>query len=132
MEAEAREFISSFSWAPSVHKSTLCYGVGGVIGIFLFEFDSCIEGADDKLWVFVGDIPSAYLVVDGDDDPQQAAERYCELMEDWCEAVEQKSDLSEVYPVNAPATSENSELLRKRINFIRSEMMPRIPNRCPI
>lgn len=128
MKAEAEGFVSAFSWAPNISSSTLCFGVGGVIAIFLFKFGSLIGDTDDKLWVIVGDLPSAYLVVDEDDDPRQATERYCELMDDWCEAVEQGSDLSEVYPVDVPATSENSELLRKRISFIRNEILLDIPN----
>jgi hypothetical protein len=128
MADEARQYILSFRWAPRKFESKLVWGVGKVFAIFLFRFDQLIGGTDDQLWVVVGDLPSAYLVVEPNDSPREAAERYCEMMEQWCDAVAQKSDLSEVYPVKAAPTLANVDLLRRRIKFIRRDLISRIPN----
>ena len=83
MAAEARAYMEDFEWCPSIESVHLALGVGGVVGVFLFQFDEVIEDDDDALWVVVGDLPSAYVIVEPDDDGISALERYCELMEDW-------------------------------------------------
>jgi hypothetical protein len=47
-------------------------------------------------------------------------------MEDWIEAVIENRDLSDVFPVNAPADEEHAQLLAKRIKFLREKIMPRL------
>ena len=84
---------------------------------------------DDKLWIVVGDLPSAYLVVEPDDSPGDALERYCGLMEDWIAAVRDGADLNNVYPVTAeptPPTRENADLLERRVAFLLAEIIPRM------
>ena len=105
--------------------------VGDVFAIFLFKFKIQIDNTDDKLWVIVGDLPSAYLAVDEDDNPRVAAEKYCELMEGWCSAVEGNSEMSDVYPVDAKATLENVRILRLRIRFIVTALLSKIPEGMP-
>ena len=131
MSVEAETYISSFSWAPPIVERTCCFGIGDIMAIFMFKFARPIDETTDRLWVIVGDLPSAYLVVDDADDARQATERYCDLMQNWCEAVEHEGNLSEVYPVRAPSTKENADLLRKRILFVRDELLPTIPLDCP-
>src|SRR5688572_15136850 len=83
MAREARTYITSFDWCPPILQSYLAYGVGGVAAIFLFQFAEKIGGTDQELWVVVGDLPSAYLVVIPEDSPKSALGRYCELMDEW-------------------------------------------------
>jgi hypothetical protein len=105
----------------------LAHGVGGLIALFLVEFPRKINGTDDRLWVVVGDLPSAYLVVEPDDSAADALERYCGLMEEWIVAVRDGGDLSKVYPVTAEPTPENAELLERRVAFLLAEIIPSIP-----
>jgi hypothetical protein len=126
MAKSARDYISSFAWCPPISDMYLAYGVGKVIAIFLFEFSEKIRGTDDELWVVVGDLPNAYLVVEPDDKPAQALSRYCELMEDWISAVKKSGDLGNVFPVAAAATRENADLLRRRVKFLRKEIISKI------
>lgn len=126
MAVEAKEYITSFRWCPPLDAMYLAHGVGGIVAIFLAEFSQEIGGADDKLWVVVGDLPSAYLVVEPEDDPANALERYCELMEDWIAVVRDNGNLGRVYPVAAAATAENSELQERRVAFLLAEIIPRI------
>jgi hypothetical protein len=76
------------------------------------------------LWIVVGDLPSAYLVVVPPDSPQSALERYCSLMEEWVAAVRIGGELSDVFPVRADPTIENATMLAERIAFLRREIIP--------
>ena len=125
MLQEAKEYIESFNWTPKISQAYMGIGLGGVIGVFLFKFAHAIKGTEDEyLWVIVGDIPSAYLVTEEAPGPVQALEIYCELMNDWAEAVTNNSSLEEVFPVKAPATKEHAEMLFSRITFIREKIIP--------
>lgn len=77
------------------------------------------------MWVVVGDLPTAYLVVEPEDSPAQALERYCDLMEQWIASV-RDGQLSEVFPVSAEPTLENADALEKRIAFLLAEIIPRM------
>jgi hypothetical protein len=104
----------------------LAHGVGGVLAVFFVEFPRKIKGTDDKLWIVVGDLPSAYLVVEPDDSGADALERYCGLMEDWIAAVRDGADLNNVYPVTAEPTRENADSLERRVAFLLAEIIPRM------
>ena len=123
MAAEARRYMEEFEWCPTIESVHLALGVGGVVGVFLFQFDEVIEDDDDALWVVVGDLPSAYVIVEPDDDGISALERYCELMEDWAFNVLKGNSLEDSFPVGAEATQEHAEMLRQRIVFLRSEII---------
>jgi hypothetical protein len=126
MADEAHQYLASFAWARDVAALSLAYGVGGVVALFLAEFRGKIGGTDDRLWVVVGDLPSAYLVVEPNDTPSGALERYCRLMDDWAFAVLRSTDLDEVFPVASKATAENANALRLRMAFLRTEIIPDI------
>ena len=83
-------------------------------------------GTDDKLWIVVGDLQRAYLVVEPDDSPADALERYCGIMEDWIAAVRDGADLNNVYPVTAEPSRENADLLERRVAFLLAEIIPRM------
>lgn len=69
MATSARRYITSFNWCPPISACCLAFGVGGIAAIFFFEFTSRILNSDDRLWVVIGDLPSAYLVVELDGQP---------------------------------------------------------------
>ena len=125
MAREAMDYITSFRWCPQIEAMYLAHGVGGIIALFLAQLSQRIAGMDDRLWIVVGDLPSAYMVVEPDDSPPDALERYCGLMEDWIAAVRDKRDLGEVYPVAAKPTAENADLLESRVGFLLAEIIPR-------
>jgi hypothetical protein len=125
MATEARTYIEDFEWCPPVESIHLALGIGGVVSVFLFQFDEPIEGSDsdDALWVVVGDLPSAYVFVEPDDDGSVALNRYCDMMEDWAFNVLKGNPLDECFPVAAEATEENAEALGQRIAFLRTEIL---------
>jgi hypothetical protein len=126
MAEEAAAYIRSFRWCPNIEDACLGYGVGGVIALFLFEFSEAIGGTGDALWVVVGDVPSAYLVMEGNETPTKALEAYCLLMEEWADAVLANTDRRDVFPVSAAPTTENAQALLSRVRFIRDNILPTI------
>jgi hypothetical protein len=124
MASDARNYITSFSWCLPITAMYLADGIGGIIAIFLAEFAGKIGGTDDRLWVVVGDLPPAYMVVEPDDCAQEALERYCLLMDDWVAAVRGNGDFENVYPVRAARTEEHADMLQSRLGFIRKEIIP--------
>jgi len=125
----AENYIQSFSWCPPIKDMYFAYGVGGIVAVFIVEFLQRIQGYDEELWIVVGDVPSAYLVVEPMDDEAQALERYCELMDQWITAVRNADDLSKVFPVSAEPTVKHVNMLRSRIELLRSALIPRIDRR---
>ncbi len=124
MATHARNFITSFKWCLPITAMYLADGIGGVVAVFLVEFDGKIGGTDDRLWVVVGDLPSAYMIVEPDDCAREALETYCLLMDDWVAAVRGDGDLENVYPVEAARTQEHADMLQSRLAFIRKEIIP--------
>jgi hypothetical protein len=130
MAVIAQEYVTSFRWCPPIKQVYFTDGVGGIVAVFLVELTRKIQcGADDddRLWVVVGDLPSAYLVVEPSDNPGEALERYCAMMEGWITAVRTGSDLRKVYPVEAPPTKENAAQLKSRLGFVKREVLPSMP-----
>ena len=124
MAAEARAYIEDYEWCPPVESVHLAFGIGGVVAAFLVQFDEAIEDTDDDaLWIIVGDLPNAYVIVEPGDDGEAALSRYCGLMEDWTFNVLKGNSLEESFPVAAEATHENAEMLNQRIAFIRTEIL---------
>ena len=125
MAEQAERYVSSFRWAPDIEQLFFAGGVPGVMALFLLRFKTCIpEQLDRELWVIVGDLPSAYFVTDNADDPPEAIEVYCGLMDDWIDAVRTNSDLNAVFPVEAAATFRNADDLESRLRFIREQIAP--------
>ena len=124
MATEAREYVAAFDWCPPIRRLSLGFGVGGVIALFHVEFTRAIDDVDSELWVVVGDLPSAYFVYEGNEDPAVALECYCGLMEEWAMAARDDESVEECFPVDAEPTRENAEALLSRIAFIRRELVP--------
>ena len=128
MAGEAREFLLSFEWCRDVRRSWFGWGVGGVCAVFLFEIDPSSKKVDKRLWVIVGDLPPAYLVVDASPTPLAALANYVDLMQEWAKAVKSKRSIDDCIPVNAPATREYANLLQRRLYFIRKEFLSDEPD----
>lgn len=124
MLADAKAFIASHPWCPPRYSFFLAFGIGDVIAIFQVRFSQKAGGTDDRLWVVVGDLPSAYLVVEANDNARKVLSRYCDMMEGWVRAVETSSGLDTVFPVPVDPTQEHADMLSSRIRFLRSRVMP--------
>jgi hypothetical protein len=126
MMPTTQPYCAEWPQTPPISSAYLASGVGGIAAVFLFEFSRPVHDTDDRLWVIVGDLPSAYLVVEIGDSPADAMERYCGLMEDWITAVRDNTSLQDVLPVAADPTPESALLLEKRVAFLLAEIIPRM------
>jgi len=119
-------YISSFGWCGAVLEYYVGIGVANVIGVFLVHVEPAQSGVDDWLWVVVGDLPPAYLVVDDNPTPTEALESYIVEMRKWVDAVRSGAALDDVIPVNAAPTTEFAEMLAARLDYLSSVLLPEI------
>lgn len=125
MASAALDYIQSFSWCKSMREAFFGDGCGGIVAVFLFHIEPSEEGIDEWLWVVVGDLPPAYLVIDVSKTPSQALESYIGEMSKWIKLAKQGRTSKKVIPVNAPATPEYAEALEGRLKFLREVMVPK-------
>jgi hypothetical protein len=127
MLEKARGYLTKHAWCPAIRETRLAFGIGGIIALFLVQLEERIAGTDDQLWVVVGDLPSAYFVIDDLPGPQSALDTYCSLMEDWVEAVLSGHGLEECFPVEAMPSRTNALALKSRLAFLRQHVLPQAP-----
>jgi hypothetical protein len=125
MAIEARNFLETFSWCKGIRDAYFGDGVGGVLAIFLFRIEPSSEDVDEWLWVVVGDIPPAYLVVEDSPLPSLALEGYIQEMSKWVKLAKSGKSSSRVIPVNVPATPENARMLEGRLTTLRELILPK-------
>lgn len=119
---EAKQFLLSHKWCFGIGETYFGDGIGGVIGIFLLELTPVPDNIDQWLWVIVGDVPSAYLVIDEAPTPVEALRTYITLMREWVELAYEGQTSPEVIPVNVPSTPEYAEMLEGRLNMLEGFM----------
>ncbi len=124
MAAKAHHYISRFSWCLSVQEAYFGDGYGKLVAVFLFHIDPSRPDVDEWLWVVVGDLPSAYLVIDECKTPSQALERYIDVMSEWVELAKKGRSSEDVVPVNAPATPESARMLEGRLKVLSETILP--------
>jgi hypothetical protein len=124
MAVEARDFICANEWCEHLDRQYLAYGVGGVVAVFLAQITPASEDVDACLWVVVGDLPPAYIVVEDNPTAADALDAYCSEMEAWVEAVKNGESVDELIPVNVPPTREYAEQLSGRLGYLRSRILP--------
>ena len=121
---EAQNFLLSHKWCEKVIRGwhSEDFSILDKLGVFLFQIEPADDIADKYTWIIVGDLPSVYLDESINTD-REALECYCILMEEWSENILQVSSIEECYPVEAAPNTENAELLKRRIVFIRRELL---------
>ena len=121
---KAKGYLAGFKWCLGIangwYDPKFC--VFDKVGVFRLEIKPIDETVDKLIWVIVGDLPSVYLDA-GIKTSKQALTIYCELMREWADDVIQCNDLNNSYPVQAEPTLENAQLLIKKIEFIRIELL---------
>ena len=62
LSEKAKKYLESFKWCDKILDGWLAFDFDYILCIFYFNIVPS-EGseADDKIWIIVGDIPSAYL-----------------------------------------------------------------------
>jgi hypothetical protein len=92
---QAEAFIKSFQWCHGIKDSYYGFGVGGILAIFYFHIIPANETIDEYLWVIVGDLPPAYLVIDESRTPAEALKSYIYEMQEWVQAAESGQSVEE-------------------------------------
>jgi hypothetical protein len=126
MVSRAAIYLTSFRWCPPIVETYLGYGVADVVALCLFRVAGPVGGTDEWFWVVDGDLPSAYFVVEQAPSPPLALRVYCDLMDEWANAVLAHSSLMDVFPVKAEPTTDNAQALISRTRFLRETIIPRI------
>jgi hypothetical protein len=127
MLEQAKNYIQSFSWCDSIVSSYFAGGVGKVFAIFLFKINSTRHDVDPWEWVFVGDIPLAYLPLEDATSKIAAFEAYIEGMKRWVEVARQGREPEPedcCPPVNIPATPDWAEKLDSRLQTLAEVVKP--------
>jgi hypothetical protein len=99
MLEQAEKYVHSFSWCDSVIRTYFAGGVGKVFAIFLVEINTPRPDVDRWEWIFVGDVPSAYLPLEDAPSKMQAFEE-CPAAGTAC-APAAMSALSAAFPGTA-------------------------------
>ncbi|MDP3173057.1 MAG: hypothetical protein Q8M88_01315 [Phenylobacterium sp.] len=124
MRERAESYVRAFPWAPPIKAMLLAFGASEILALYLVRFEHAIEDTgDEELWVLVGDLPAMYFVTDHAERPSLALAVYCELAENWADAVLSNGDLSQVYPVAEP-TRDRANILLTTTTFIRAKIIP--------
>jgi hypothetical protein len=127
MAEEAERYVRSFAWCLQVKEGFWADGIGGVVAIFLFRVDISKIGGDRWTWVFIGDLPSAYLEMDPDyRSPRDALARYIEGVEEWISAARSDLSLSALIPIESPTDTHTLNALSKRADTLREQILPHI------
>lgn len=130
MAVEARDFVGANDWCERIDRQYLAYGVGGVVAVFLVQITPASDDVDACLWVVVGDLPPAYVVVEDNPTAADALDAYCLEMESWVDAVKSGKSTDELIPVNVPPTREYAEQLGGRLGYLRSKILPFVQVAC--
>jgi hypothetical protein len=125
MASAAEKYLRAFNWCRQILDGYFGDGIGGIVAVFLFHILPTRADVDGWLWVIVGDIPPAYLVIDRCKAPSEALEGYIEQMSKWVELANTGRSSNKVIPVPVPATPENATDLGKRLTFLKEMAVPR-------
>ncbi len=123
---KAEKFVTGFKWCKKISCAYLGYGLGDILGVFLFEIEPSLPDVDACLWVIVGDIPSAYLVTDEAKNPADALKIYTKLFREWITAVRAGKSVKKLIPANAAPTEANAALLESRLDFLERNILPQV------
>ena len=126
LKDNAIAFLNGKKWCSKIENGYFCFGIGKVIGIFLFKIIPNGNDVDNIIWVIVGDLPSAYLSPLYCKTVKESLEGYIIEMQKWIDAVKQNATVDDLFPVNVKPTHKYAIMLEKRINFLKDEILPTI------
>jgi hypothetical protein len=123
MQSRANSYLLGFNW----HRRPLDAWVGlyipGIVGVFLFRIEPISEDIDGWMWVVVGDLPSAVIMIDDCPHGPAALANYVDAMREWVDAVRKGEPVDDLIPVNTPPTAEYADMLESRLGFLSEEVL---------
>jgi hypothetical protein len=125
LTGKASAFVQRYRWTPPIEDLVMAFAVAPILGLYLMRFEPGGRPEDRERWVVVGDLPSMHFETDDTPTPALALQLYCAIAQDWADNVLAGRSLSESYPIPVEPTREHAEMLLSRIDFIRTELIPR-------
>lgn len=100
----AHDVLPGHKWVDRILGFWFGMAVPDSVGVFLYKIFPIGDDVPEYHWVVVGpNIPSAYISVEGNVNPQQALEGYIEVIRDWIEAINSGAcETNNYYPVEVP------------------------------
>jgi hypothetical protein len=124
LASDAETFIQNHSWCKAIREFYYGNGYRGIVAIFLFRIEPTRPEVDEWLWVVVGDLPPAYIVIDDRETPSKALEGYIAEVSKWVELAKYGRWSKRFIHVNKPATRENADAVERRLNFLSEVLVP--------
>ena len=122
---ESTKYLSGHSWCLGIKAGFLSIGYEGILAVFYYMIEPISAKVDSNLWVIVGDIPPAYLVVDISPNGACALKNYVIEMRKWVHAAKNKLPLDNIISVNVEPSLEYAEMLENRLEFIEERILTR-------
>lgn len=123
MYQEARAFLEFYDWCLEIKETFVGILYLGIVGVFLFRILPSRQNVDEWVWVIVGDLPPAYLTMDECPNPATALDGYIGAMQEWVDAAQKGKSIAELIPVNVPATKQNADMLKIRLDFLDKRVL---------
>ena len=120
---EAREFLEFYEWCSEIKESFIGMLYPGVVAVFLFKIIPSRRDVGEWIWVIVGDLPPAYLTSDECPNPATALDGYIGAMLEWIDAAQKGESVAQLIPVNVPATKENANMLKTRLDILDGRIL---------
>ena len=132
LSVEAQRYLTSFTWCDKILNGWLVKDWGYMLCIFYFEINPAYgSGADNFVWIVVGDIPPAYIDIQSATNKLEVLEIYVNLMEEWISNVEQGKSIENCFPINVEPTLKYANMLSSRISIIKSDFITELSQSSP-
>lgn len=126
LSMEAQNYLSSFNWCNSILDGWLVKEWGYILCVFYFKIrPSPDSGADEFVWIIVGDIPPAYIDIKSAHDEFDALEVYVSLMEEWINNVKKGKSVDNCFPISVSPSKKHAIMLSNRIDIIKNDLIVR-------
>lgn len=124
MAQEAQDYLLGFTWCLEIREAYFGGAYGGVVSVFFFRITPASPEIDEWLWVVIGDLPPAYLVIDVSRTPSQALESYILEMWKWVHFAKRGHASEDVIEVDLPPNWKNAEELETKLRILRKVIVP--------
>jgi hypothetical protein len=124
---ESREYLRAHAWCDKINNGWLFVNLGKVLCILLYQIENNQSPDDNLIWMMVGDFPPVYLDSQGVDNTREVVDVYIYLVNDWIEHVEDGRGVEECFPVLSNWTNEKIEMLKIRMELLKSSILAGIP-----
>lgn len=124
MAQQAQNYLLSFLWCTEIREAYFGGAYAGVVGVFFFRILPASPEIDEWLWVIVGDLPPAYLVIDVSRTPSQALESYILELWKWVHFAKRGHSPEEVVAVDLAPTWKNAEEVETKLKILREVIVP--------